>query len=44
VIDKEESINKVLPILDEMVGEGIVVLSDVNVIKYSHRDVDAELT
>jgi len=43
VIDKEESINRVLPVLDEMVGEGIVVQSDVNVIKYTHRDVDAEL-
>ncbi len=39
VMDSEEKINKVIPILDELVGEGIVVLSDVNVIKYTHRDV-----
>ena len=42
VMDTEEKINKVIPILDEMVGEGIVVLSDVNVIKYTHRDVGME--
>jgi len=42
VMDTEEKINKVIPILDEFVGEGIVVLSDVNVIKYTHRDAGAE--
>ncbi len=42
VMDTEENINKVIPILDDMVGEGIVVLSDVNVIKYTHRDVNPE--
>lgn len=39
VVDTEENINKVLPVLDDMVKEGIVILSDVNVIKYTHRDV-----
>jgi PII-like signaling protein len=43
VIDSEENINKVLPILDDMVKEGIVILSDVNVIKYTHRDVGPEM-
>lgn len=43
VVDTEENINKVLPILDDMVKEGIVILSDVNVIKYVHRDVDPEM-
>jgi PII-like signaling protein len=43
VIDTEENINKVLPILDDMVKEGIVILSDVNVIKYIHRDVNPEI-
>lgn len=42
VMDTEENINKVIPILDELVQEGIVVLSDVNVIKYTHRDLDME--
>jgi uncharacterized protein len=41
VMDSEEKIAKVIPILDELVGEGIVVLSDVNVIKYTHRDAGA---
>jgi PII-like signaling protein len=43
VMDTEEKINEVLPILDDMVNEGIVVLSDVNVIKYTHRDVSPEV-
>lgn len=43
VMDTEEKIIKVIPILDELVGEGIVVLSDVNVIKYTHRDMNPEL-
>jgi PII-like signaling protein len=43
VVDSEENINKILPILDDMVKEGIVILSDVNVIKYTHRDVSLEM-
>jgi len=43
VMDTEDKINKVIPILDELVGEGIVVLSDVNVIRYTHRDVSSEI-
>lgn len=43
VMDTEDKINKVIPILDELVDEGIVVLSDVNVIKYTHRDVNTEM-
>lgn len=42
VMDTEENINKALPILDGMVQEGIVALSDVNVIKYTHRDIGME--
>ncbi len=36
VIDTEEKIRRVLPVLDEMVDEGLVVLSDVEIIKYTH--------
>ncbi len=43
VFDKEENINKVIPVLDDMVLEGIVVLSNVDVIKYTHRDVGADI-
>lgn len=39
VVDTEESIRKIIPILDEMIHEGIVITSDVDVIKYTHRDV-----
>jgi hypothetical protein len=43
IIDSEEKVLKVIPILDDMVNEGIVILSDVNVIKYTHRDVNPEV-
>lgn len=43
VIDSEENINKVLPMLDEMVSEGIVAMSEVNVIKYTHRESPVDL-
>jgi hypothetical protein len=36
IVDSEPKIREVLPILDEMVVEGLVVLSDVDVIKYRH--------
>ncbi|MER3426517.1 MAG: hypothetical protein C4334_00235 [Pyrinomonas sp.] len=36
VVDAEEKIRRILPILDEMVDEGLVVLSDVEIIKYTH--------
>ncbi len=37
VVDEEAKIQAYLPILEEMVQEGLVVLSDVDVIKYTHR-------
>jgi PII-like signaling protein len=37
VIDTEEKLQTFLPIVDEMVQEGLVVLSDVDIIKYAHR-------
>jgi hypothetical protein len=37
VIDEESKIQAYLPILEQMVQEGLVVLSDVDVIKYTHR-------
>lgn len=36
VVDSEARIQEVLPMLDEMIAEGLVVLSDVEVIKYQH--------
>lgn len=37
VVDEETKIRAYLPVLEEMVHEGLVVLSDVDVIKYTHR-------
>jgi len=37
VIDEDSKIQAYLPILEQMVQEGLVVLSDVDVIKYTHR-------
>jgi uncharacterized protein len=36
VIDTEEKIRGVLPVLDKMVDEGLIALSDVEIIKYTH--------
>ncbi len=38
VIDTEEKFRGVLPVLDEMVDEGLIALSDVEIIKYTHSD------
>ena len=42
VIDTEVNIKKIIPILDDLVQEGIVIVSDVNVIRYTHRDAGLE--
>jgi uncharacterized protein len=38
VIDVEDKIAKLLPHLDEMVAEGLIAMSDVEVIKYVHQE------
>ncbi|MGB7285181.1 MAG: DUF190 domain-containing protein [Candidatus Acidiferrum sp.] len=38
VVDSEEKLRKLIPILDEMVDEGLIAMSDVEVIKYVHQD------
>jgi PII-like signaling protein len=42
VIDTEEKLRKMTPILDEMVQQGLVVLSNVDIIKYTHDYVAEE--
>jgi uncharacterized protein len=37
IVDTEEKIRKLIPVLDEMVDEGLIALSDVEVIKYVHQ-------
>jgi PII-like signaling protein len=41
VVDTEEKIRSFLPVLESMVHEGLIVLSDVDVVKYSHRPIHA---
>jgi hypothetical protein len=38
VIDTEQNVNKLLPALDEMVDEGLIVMSEVEVIRYVHEE------
>jgi uncharacterized protein len=38
IIDTAENIQRLLPALDEMVREGLIAMSDVEVIKYVHQD------
>ncbi len=38
VIDIEQNINKLLPALDEMVHEGLIAMSEVEVIRYVHQE------
>jgi hypothetical protein len=38
VIDSEEKIQKLLPFLDEVVDQGLIAMSEVDVIKYVHQD------
>jgi len=42
VVDTEEKLRAFFPILDAMVQQGLVVLSDVDVIKYTHNYQDGE--
>lgn len=44
VVDTEEKIRRVLPVLDEMVDEGLIALSDVEIIKYTHSRGSGEDT
>jgi len=38
VIDTEENLKKLLPALDEMVHEGLIAMSEVEVIRYVHQE------
>jgi PII-like signaling protein len=43
VVDADESINRASEAIEEMVEEGLIVLSDAEVIKYSHTHHEVEL-
>jgi uncharacterized protein len=38
VIDSEEKVRQLIPYLDEMVDEGLIAMSEVEVIKYVHQN------
>jgi uncharacterized protein len=38
VVDESSKIQQLLPFLDDMVGEGLIAISEVEVIKYVHQD------
>jgi PII-like signaling protein len=42
VVDTEEKLRAFSPILDGMVQQGLVVLSDVDIVKYTHNYLEAE--
>jgi PII-like signaling protein len=42
-VDSEEKLRALLPVVDQMVEEGLVVFSDVDIIKYSYRAQDVEM-
>ena len=37
IVDTEEKLRKLFPFLDEVVSEGLIAMSDVEVIKYVHQ-------
>jgi PII-like signaling protein len=41
-IDTEEKLRAFLPLVDQMVAEGLVVFSDVDIIKYAYRALEVE--
>ncbi len=41
-IDTEEKLRAFLPLVEQMVEEGLVVLSNVEIIKYSHRAIEVD--
>jgi len=42
VVDTDEKIHAFMPLVEQMVEEGLVVLSDVDIIKYSHRALEID--
>jgi uncharacterized protein len=38
IVDKTDRLQKIIPILEEMVTEGLITLENVHIIRYRHRD------
>ncbi len=41
IVDTAEKIDRFLPTLKQMVSEGLIAMSDVEVIRYTHRDASS---
>lgn len=41
IVDTEERVRAFLPQLDELVGEGLVILDDCEVVRYAGRDTES---
>ncbi|MET8286734.1 MULTISPECIES: DUF190 domain-containing protein [Streptomyces] len=44
IVDTEERVRAFLPQLDELVGEGLVILDDCEVVRYTGRDAESGKT
>jgi PII-like signaling protein len=42
IIDEPQKIQRFLPTLESMVSEGLIAISDVEVIRYSHREASSQ--
>jgi PII-like signaling protein len=40
VVDRPEEIERLLPVLDEMIGGGLIMVEDVHVVRYLHEPTD----
>ena len=38
IVDNEQHIRDFLPVLDELIGEGLIIIDDVEVVKYTGRE------
>ena len=42
IVDSEEKVRAFLPRLDELIGEGLVILDDCEIIRYSGRETESK--
>jgi len=42
IVDKEDRIASIIPVLDEMIGEGLITIERVEIIKYTHEKKKSE--
>jgi PII-like signaling protein len=41
IVDRPEEIERLLPVLDGMIGGGLIVIEDVHVVRYLHGPKDS---